>query len=187
MTTTTERWWKAGQAEAVFGDHVKVIAPWHSGNRRRALTLLDDIQVPVRLRPVDPRRLSCTQTWVVRHHVEYYLTGEWERTGRTSADRGQAANRFPIVVGDTIVAGHHRTAAALLAGRMLLVRAVEGAGPIAVTPTLFIGAEDPQVVGATTVGDDQAARLVLERRGLSELEVADRMSMATTGRVLGAM
>jgi hypothetical protein len=62
---------------------------------------------------VDPRTLHASQNWIVRAHVAYYLTGEWEHAGRTSADRDIELSRFPVVVQDAasrsvIVAGHHR-------------------------------------------------------------------------------
>jgi hypothetical protein len=67
------------------------------------------------------------QPWVLRHHVEYYLTSVWETTGRTSADMDQIANRYPLIHVDasgglTILTGHHRSAAALLEGRPVLAR-----------------------------------------------------------------
>jgi len=66
--------------------------PWPSAGRRE-----DDCRIPeaeverliagsARLREVDPQVLSATQPWVLRTHADYYLTGEWEISGRTSAD-----------------------------------------------------------------------------------------------------
>lgn len=77
-----------------------------------------------RLTEVDPTELFATQTWVLRAHVAYYLSGEWERTGRTSADMHQRANRYPLIYLDGrgqllilagrcwhVWSGHHPTSA----------------------------------------------------------------------------
>lgn len=81
---------------------------------------------PVVLVPIDPRMLLASQPFVVRHHAAYYLEGEWERTGLTSADRRSLANRWPIVAfaGErgVILSGHHRSLRALLSGVPLLAR-----------------------------------------------------------------
>ena len=105
---------------------------------------------PVDLVDVDPRQLWASQPWVVRHHAAYYRTGEWERTGRTSADHWVELNQFPVVVErrgrSIIVAGHHRATAALIDGRPLRVRVAARGGRVAVTPLLFVdasGGEEP--------------------------------------------
>ncbi|MFZ4434776.1 MAG: hypothetical protein ACOYOQ_16415 [Microthrixaceae bacterium] len=83
---------------------------------------------------------------MLRQHVEYYTTGEWERTGRTSADQDKASNLYPVVVIDhlgrhVIKAGHHRATAALLEGRPLLARVFPSKPDtaVAVLPHLLVG------------------------------------------------
>jgi hypothetical protein len=77
---------------------------------------------------VDPRTLHATQSHVTRPGVDYYMSGEYDRTGDTYADQHSPANRYPIVYtrdngnGETsniILTGHHRATAALLKGRPL--------------------------------------------------------------------
>jgi hypothetical protein len=83
---------------------------------------------------VDPRMLKGTQPHVIRPATQHYMGGEYERTGRTWADREKVGNQFPFVYGrhkngeteDIILAGHNRAAAALLQGRPLRARRVEG-------------------------------------------------------------
>lgn len=60
-----------------------------------------------------------------RHHAAYYLTGEWERTGVTSADRDFLANRWPIITigGHNVIrTGHRRSLIALIEGRPVTAR-----------------------------------------------------------------
>ena len=133
MSELLERLWGADDLDALFGAHSRVVAPWTRAGQSRtqqrfdrdALTAL--LAAPATLRDVDPRTLFANQPWIVREHVAYYRTGEWERTGRTSADQWVELNRYPVIVEDhrgrsVILAGHHRSAAALLAGRPLRVR-----------------------------------------------------------------
>jgi hypothetical protein len=87
---------------------------------------------------------------VLREHVAYYRSGRWERTGRTAADWFVELNQYPVVVDDyrgrpVIVAGHHRAAAALLAGRMLTARAIARPDRCAVTPLLTLRPAGPAV------------------------------------------
>ena len=66
-----------------------------------------------------------SQSSVTSSGVKYYLDSDWAKTGQTYADQHQAGNRFPLVyehggMGQRIImAGHHRAAAALAAGRPL--------------------------------------------------------------------
>lgn len=146
--------------------------------------------------------MFASQPWVLRHHVEYYLSSVWETTGRTSADMHQVGNRYPLVYldaagGRTILAGHHRSAAALLEGRPVLARIALGEGAelphdcpptpgVAVVPRVrtSIGAcpVPPEaaaravVAGSTVeVPDEFAADDVLTALGLSADERADRL------------
>jgi len=78
---------------------------------------------------LDPRTLWASQPYVTRAGVEHYLGPVWFRTGRTYADQDQAFNRLPVVERrsngtDVLLGGHHRSCAALLAGRPVLARCV---------------------------------------------------------------
>ena len=133
---------------------------------------------------------------MLRTHAAYYLTGEWEITGRTSADMHFFANRYPTFVerrGQLIIAtGHHRSLAALIEGRPVLARVVaDDPQPVAITPHLAISDreeapdDDLDVIverllagQRVTVSSDVVAVDVLRRVGLHEHEVADRMHLA---------
>jgi hypothetical protein len=116
-----------------------------------------------------------------------------------------AANRYPIVaVGASgrmrIVTGHHRTFAALVQGRLLLARLAAVDRSVdrvtAVTPLIRLlreraGSDAERAIdfleGArgTLVRSEDEAENALTQLGLDEEQVADRLHMATTGRVLG--
>lgn len=168
-----------------------MVVPWPRPGRRKGESLFDRNAVAhfvaeqPRLALVDPHDLFATQTWVLRGHVRYYLTGEWERTGRTSADMHQRANRYPLIYPDErgrmlILAGHHRSMAARVEGRSVLARVVgrSTTGPVAVTPSLaFDSVGDANDVAGTieAVGE----RLV--RAGLSVAEIDERTRFAGIG------
>ena len=77
---------------AAFGDGDRIVAPWPRATRSKTTPLYDTAAVgafvsgPPELVDIDTSELWCSQPWVLRSHVRYYLTDEWERTGRTSAD-----------------------------------------------------------------------------------------------------
>lgn len=81
---------------------------------------------------VDPRTLTVSQGSVTREGVKHYLSGEYERTGTTFADQGNVGNRHPVVYersdGSERIAlsGHHRAMAALIQGKPLRMRRVQG-------------------------------------------------------------
>ncbi|MCC5952036.1 MAG: hypothetical protein JJU45_08060 [Acidimicrobiia bacterium] len=147
---------------------------------------------------IDPRRLTATQPWVLRHHVTYYLTPTWHTTGLTSADRATLSNRYPLVaaVDDRLIllGGHHRAMAALLAGQPLRARvAADASAAIAVLPRLLVGSTwpgphlttaDPQDAsralhsGTVTVPDLDTASATLHAAGFDAARIADRMSVA---------
>lgn len=209
----TEHLWGLNDLDALFSNHVRIVVPWRAAGRLKTWDPLERDEItavlgraPV-LGAVDPRTLRASQTWLVRHHVAYYLTEEWERSGRTSADMASATNRYPVVsfgrTGARIVTGHHRAAAALLQGRLLQARLV-GAGAVAndmtvVTPGLVVrlrGGGDGSVdddggtgPSATTrmvmqVASYELAEVALREIGLDDHQVADRVHMASTGRTL---
>lgn len=150
-----ETLWGCDDLGTVFGPTAeKTTCPWPRARRGRGalfsahectnerligLAVLDE---------VDPRIVHATQPYVLRHHAAYYLSGQWELSGITSADRAQPTNRFPLVADDgrgglVLLSGHHRALAALVRGRKLLCRRlpfVEDAGePIALLPHLLYG------------------------------------------------
>ena len=195
MTAALERLWGCGDLDVLFTGHVQVPAPWPRAARRRHERTIDVSAVaaliaqPVDLVEVDPRGLHASQPWVVRHHASYYGTGEWERTGRTSADRHLELNQYPVVITDSggrrvIVAGHHRATAALIAGRPLLVRTAAVGERFAVTPLLFVDpAEAVDVADAcrsvdaghrASVASLEEAAAVLTSFGLTDDEVRTR-------------
>jgi hypothetical protein len=92
---------------------------------------------PEGLREVDPRYLLSTQPSVTRPGVNYYMSGEYEKTGKTYADQSHAGNIYPVVyeresergIEPMLLSGHHRATAALLRGvplRALVVRGRQG-------------------------------------------------------------
>jgi hypothetical protein len=186
--------------DARFGSHRKVIAPWPRGGRSRLGPTYDRVAVerlldePADLMEVDPGALHASQNWIVRSHVAYYLTGEWERTGRTSADRDSELNRFSVIALDNrgqsiILAGHHRAAAALIEGRPLLVRTLCVSTRTAVTPLLFVDPTTPSPApdtalqsimqgGRATVATVDVAGTVLVGFGLTAAEIVRALSPA---------
>ena len=163
----------------------RCVVPWpraHRKNKREPLydrgSVARFITAPPLVGIVTTDRLFATQTWVLRHHVRYYLSGEWEHTGRTSADMDQRVNRYPLLLprGDgsaIILAGHHRAMAARLSGRDLVAR-IMGPRPFPITtilPSLQWRRGGPQSV------DD--LRTELADRGLTADEVEERLRFAS--------
>ena len=156
-----------------------------------------------------------TQPAVTRAGVSYYLTGAYERTGTTYADRDKAFNRIPIIYlrdgrDALVLSGHHRCTAALLLGCPVLARVIEGpwggaAMTVYITPLLLLGAGSlPLPVREVNTADDAVAAIeagerirmpedawdlgteVLQRLGSDEETVADRIHFARTGRTTAA-
>jgi hypothetical protein len=95
------------------------------------------LSAPPQLRSFDPRTLSATQPSVTRAGVAHYMQGgEYERSGQTFADQGQAGNQYPFIYSrkecadcpetHMILAGHHRATSALLRGEQLHALHAEG-------------------------------------------------------------
>lgn len=150
--------WGHGDLAAHFGFLPRASVPWPRAGRLKhpdpaeAEALRHFVDGPVQLVDVDPRELFANQPWVLREHAEYYLTGRWERTGRTSADRDQRANLFPVLVRDrldrmVIHTGHHRSLVALILGRPVRARVLGGdtdpGDAVALTPHLLVGTTTP--------------------------------------------
>lgn len=119
--------------------------PWPSAGHLRDRGRYDEdivreaLRRPPQLREIDPVDLLATQPSIVRHHVEHYLTGDYEKTGQTSELGDKVGNRFPMIYirepnpfvpgsepQNLFIAGHHRGAAALVSGRPLRAIVVEG-------------------------------------------------------------
>jgi hypothetical protein len=141
--------WGVGDLDVLFGDAPKVVCPFPRAGQLKHPSpehAMPDLTGSVYLTLVDPRDLWSSQGWVVRHHADYYRTGEWERTGVTSADRDTETNWYPLVVQDhlgrlVIKAGHHRATTALIEGRPLLARVFPDTKDqaVAVLPKLLYG------------------------------------------------
>lgn len=170
-------------AEA-FNGHSQIVVSWPRPGRRKGDPLYDRevvarfvAELP-RLVDVDPTKLFATQTWVLRSHVAYYMTGEWERTGRTSADMHQRANRYPLIYPDErrrllILAGHHRSMAARIEGRTVQARLV-GPTPdvgVAVVPSVVSSGADHAVVRGRLAVNGLTGAEIDERVRLAGLEV----------------
>lgn len=128
--------------EAMFPEGRPISAvPWERNSRRKDRQDYDKGLVHAELsRPVggasglvdiDPRTLRATQPSVTRAGVEHYLGGQWEKTGETFADHSNVGNRYPFVYAredgqNLLLSGHHRASAALLQGRPLRARRIEG-------------------------------------------------------------
>lgn len=113
----------------------------------------------------DPRTLKANQPSVTYPGVQHYMSGEYERTGRTYADQGQAGNRYPMVYTrpqdpdchgadcaeeHVLLGGHHRATASLLKGEQLRALHTRGGwGPKRGDPTGHFGVmPTPDVEGA---------------------------------------
>lgn len=109
---------------------VSTPAPWPRIGRTKGQPVFDQARVtaalssPRMLTETDPRFLHANQSSVTREGVQYYMGDEYQRTGRTFADRGDVGNRNPVIYrrnsGENIIlSGHHRAAAALIRGEQL--------------------------------------------------------------------
>jgi hypothetical protein len=178
------RLYGARRTEALFSEQQfdKVVCPFPRAGRLKGgpgpaqAVTAEAVAGPVILTEVDPRRLWASQGFVLRQHVEYYLTDQWALTALTSADRSKVPNRFPLVWRDhrdrlVILGGHHRAAAALLEGRPLRCRifpdSVDLQGrAVALVPRVLWGdhTDLPHVVVhtvATALAEARAGRIVL--------------------------
>lgn len=202
--------WGCGDLASVFNSAMRVV-PWPSAPQRKGQPVVASEDVgrlitgPPALADLDPRAMFATQTFCVASHVGYYLGSEWPRTGRTSADPGKFANRYPLVWVDPdgrqiLLGGHHRSLAALIQGRPVRCRVLrtEGDDAVAVLPLLLAGSSarvdhratsDPVEAAATVeavrtalVPDLEIARQTMVRLGFADELIADRLEMATTGR-----
>lgn len=131
----------SNDTRAVFGPDNSPVAPapWPRAGRRKDIRDYDPEVVREALRSseplteIDPRYLHSTQPNVTRQALSHYYPGKdspYERTGETFADKGNAGNRFPVVYSregvNMLLSGHHRATSALIEGRPLRARYVEG-------------------------------------------------------------
>ena len=145
---------------------------------------------------VDPSKLSATQYGVTRPGVAYYLTDTYWLTGETYADMEKLSNRFPLIyikeTGESLIlAGHHRSTAALLKSEPLLAIVVRvpwsGSRPSArlVTPSLVVGAvaEDDNVTAEAVADVDGAVSLIRagRRAGVPTAELARQVLVGVRG------
>lgn len=207
MTGRADLVWGCGDVDDVFHGGDRTGVPWRRLARRRRSTeelaaeqhtLRAFTARPPGLTQLDPRTLFASQPWVIRHHAGYYRTGQWERTGATSADMGSAFNRYPVVVIDAegrhiIRAGHHRSLAALIAGRSVLARVldlrgigeprdfgVSPAGPVTVvTPSLSVTSVDGHAVARAGIGDPVGEFGAETASALEDIRAGQRTTVTT--------
>jgi hypothetical protein len=166
---------------SLFAGAPRTPVPWPRSGRLKHAPNIDPALVnsvlssPAVLVEVDPRSLHANQPWLLAEHVAYYLTDTWWRTGRTARDQWAVMNRFPLVLPDhrnrlTIVAGHHRAAAAMLRGEPLMARVAPGSWdvPAALTPSVFLGPGD----------DHSTAFATLRPLGLDDVEIRFALDVA---------
>lgn len=138
-TERAQRAWGSHDLDALFGDAPTTATPFRQAGRskdrkdydpeliRQALT--DPQEHHLQLH--DPRELRATQPSITRSGVQYYLTDEYRRTGRTFADQHNLGNRHPVVYRredgqSLLLSGHHRAAVALLRGEPLQAVTIDG-------------------------------------------------------------
>jgi hypothetical protein len=112
--------------------------PLKSARRLKKEPMYDKARVeealkqPAELVLFDVRTLRGTQPGVTRGGVEYYLSPEYSKTGRTYADREKAGNQYPIVYHNprtdelVLLSGSHRAVAQLVKGEPLQARYIKG-------------------------------------------------------------
>ncbi|MCA1783593.1 MAG: hypothetical protein LC679_15895, partial [Intrasporangiaceae bacterium] len=96
--------WASGDPASVFGESQTTPTPWPRAARDKRRKPYDQGRVHHALsepefRDVDPTQLHSTQPSITRQGVDYYMGDEYEQTGTTFADQGDAGNRFPMVYG----------------------------------------------------------------------------------------
>jgi hypothetical protein len=147
MLVNPDQFWGANDVDALFKGGIKTPVPFDSATRlkKRASydpSIVQDALIRERRVPgtgvedVDPRILRATQPSVLRPGVMHYMSGDYERTGRTYADQGKLGNDVPVVYRRNdperntsqavLLSGHHRATAALLRGQPLRAIVVDG-------------------------------------------------------------
>jgi hypothetical protein len=140
------RLYGSGDIDQVFHGGDRSVVPWRMAAKSKTMQDYDPdvvrgaLSKPPVLTKVDPRDLTATQPMVTREGVDYYTSGRYEQTGETFADKGNLGNQWPVVYRrptmadpsqheDLLLSGHHRGVAALLQGKPLDARLVEGGRP----------------------------------------------------------
>lgn len=142
VNADTARWWGRGDIAQMFPTESGPLrtAPFPRARRSRSRRDYEKSLVSAAIRAqrgvedVDPRKLSATQPSVILPGVQHYMTGRYEVTGETYEPGLSIGNKTPLVyVRDgseaMILAGHHRSTAALLHGepvRAIVVRGTWG-------------------------------------------------------------
>lgn len=143
MTCVTGRLHRAlgsRDLDTLFGEAPTTTVPWPSASRNKYRATIDHgvfwraFADPdrSRLAEVDPCALFANQPAITRAGVAYYLHDPaYHRTGTTYADMDKPINRLVLIYRrddgqNIIVTGHHRSAAALLAGRPVLALPIDG-------------------------------------------------------------
>jgi hypothetical protein len=135
-----EEFYGAGDVDRMFpGGAPTTVVPWQRAGRRKDVKDYDAERVQAVLQKpqehelvdIDPRNLRATQPSLTRAGVKHYLSDEYQRSGKTFADRDQKGNQYPMVYHrdggqQLLLSGHHRAAAALLQGRQFKGYVVEG-------------------------------------------------------------
>jgi hypothetical protein len=134
--------WGANDPDAIFDGHPVRMPPFPRAGRRkdrydydrelvrRELSKVGEPQ----LEELDPRTLSRTQPGLQRAALKFYFGDEYRLTGEPYADKTNIGNRYPLIYKrddgtNMILSGHHRATAALLKGKLLRARVVEGPWP----------------------------------------------------------
>ena len=133
--------------ESIFPEGSSGISgtPWESASRLKHYEDYDKnlvsetLRRPPKLQDIDPVDLRSTQPRILKQHVDYYLSDEYRKTGKTSQQESNVGNRYPFIYRrepnpinpeagseNVILSGHHRAAAALVSGQPLRAIIVEG-------------------------------------------------------------
>ena len=134
--------WNTQHPEILFGSASETVVPFGQApfakafDRDLVASHLAIHPPAVELERLDPRELLATQPGVQRPAVEHYLGPFYRELGVPFAEPHSPGNKYPVVYRYVrpldgrrevmILAGHHRSTAALLQGRRVLARVVEG-------------------------------------------------------------
>lgn len=139
--SAVEHLYGQNDVEAMFPEGALIRpVPWQGASRRKNQAPFDKdlvrhtLQTPIEgtrgLTDIDPRVLRASQPNVTRAGVAYYMSPQFEQTGRTFADQSHLGNQHPLVYSregqEVLLSGHHRAAAALLKGQPLRARRISG-------------------------------------------------------------
>jgi hypothetical protein len=134
--------WNRRDPDLLFGSAATAVIPFRqsgfakSFDRELVTGRLGTHPEAAELERLDPRELLATQSGLQRPALEHYLGIAYRQIGRPYAEPHSPGNKYPLVyryevpsdgrLEAMILAGHHRSAAALLQGHAVLVRVVDG-------------------------------------------------------------